>query len=209
MRLLIFLPLAMVCLGQPVEAQKRSIAAMRISIARQQAAVAAMRASAGKQFRSGFTLGQACEALSRSEIAALAGAAAAREGLPAEVVTAVIERESAGRPCAVSRRGALGLMQLMPETARALEVSDPFNTRQNVLAGTRYLRWMLERFGGDLALAAYNAGPARVEAAGGLPPLAETFDYVSSILARLGLGGQDSPGGYFLDAGAAGSGPTR
>jgi len=184
---------------------------MRTSIARQQGAVAAMRASTEKHFRYAFARGPACEPLSRSEIAALAGAAAAREGLPVEVVTAVIERESAGRPCAVSPRGALGLMQLMPETARVLEVSDPFNSWQNVSAGTRYLRWMLERFGGDLALAlaAYNAGPARVEAAGGLPPLAETFDYVSSILARLALIGQDSPDNYFFGAGAAGSGPTR
>jgi soluble lytic murein transglycosylase-like protein len=104
-----------------------------------------------------------------------------------KLVRAVIEAESAYVPCAVSQAGALGLMQLMPATAEELKVTDPFDAVQNVAAGTQYLKMMLDRYGGDLAkaLAAYNAGPARVDAAKGIPPIAETEAYVKKILGRI------------------------
>ncbi len=111
----------------------------------------------------------------------------ARFGLPSGLVEAVARVESGFDPCAVSPAGALGLMQLMPGTARALGVLDPFDPVQNVEAGARYLRQLLDRFGGDLqlALAAYNAGPGAVERYRGIPPYPETQAYVKKVLALM------------------------
>jgi len=113
--------------------------------------------------------------------------AAIENALTPDLLRALIQRESAFQPCAVSRAGAMGLMQLMPGTASDLHVADPFDPQENISAGSRFLRLMLDRFGGDLGLAlgAYNAGPARVEAAGGIPPIPETQAYVSDILSRM------------------------
>jgi len=98
-------------------------------------------------------------------------------------ITAVIAAESAFDARAVSRRGAQGLMQLMPETATRFGVRDPFNPAENIRGGASYLRWLLEHFGGDvsLALAAYNAGEAAVGFYGGVPPFPETLDYVERV----------------------------
>ena len=114
--------------------------------------------------------------------------AAAATGLPPELIVAVIYHESGGNARAVSRAGARGLMQLMPRTARALGVSDPFDPRQNIMGGARYLRNQLDRFGGNLALAlaAYNAGPNNVyKYKRDIPPFRETRNYVRSIGALL------------------------
>ncbi len=109
--------------------------------------------------------------------------AATAAGLSPHLVGAVVWAESAGNPQAVSRAGAQGLMQLMPATARELGVTDPFDPEQNLQAGSRYLRQMLDRFRSlPLALAAYNAGPGRVERSGGVPPIAETRAYVRRVL---------------------------
>lgn len=111
--------------------------------------------------------------------------AAERHEVDPNLVRAVIGRESGFRTRAVSRAGAVGLMQLMPDTAEALGVSDAFDPAQNVEAGTRLLRRLIDRYGGrlDLALAAYNAGPAAVDACGDVPPYAETQAYVRDVLA--------------------------
>lgn len=102
------------------------------------------------------------------------------------LVKAVIKVESNFDNLAVSRKGAKGLMQLMPGTAADLNVFDPFDPRANIFGGTSYLRQMLERFGGDVrrALAAYNAGPSRVESEGGVPGIPETRQYVERVLGH-------------------------
>lgn len=117
-------------------------------------------------------------------------AAAAAYALDPKLVEAVAWRESRFRPTARSSKGAVGVMQLMPATARDLGV-DPSDMVQNVKGGAMYLRQMLNRFGGDvkLALAAYNAGPGAVLKHGGVPPYAETQAYVTSILGRMAVSG--------------------
>lgn len=121
-----------------------------------------------------------------NDIRALAIESARRHGLDPDLVLAVISVESAFRKEAVSPKGAQGLMQLMPATARELGVKDAFDPAQNLDAGARYLTALLEQFHGDvkLALAAYNAGPGAVKRHGGIPPYRETRQHVEKVLER-------------------------
>lgn len=102
-----------------------------------------------------------------------------------ELIQAVIAVESCFNPKAVSPAGAEGLMQLMPATADRFGVADSFNARQNILAGSRYLKWLLNRFDGNLkyAIAGYNAGEGRIDQYKGIPPFRETQRYVKNVLA--------------------------
>ena len=112
----------------------------------------------------------------------LARAAARRHNLPEDLFLRLIHQESRWNPGAVSSKGALGLAQLMPDTARLLRV-DPHDPEQNLEGGARYLRMMYDRFGNwELALAAYNAGPGAVDTHGGIPPFRETRQYVQIIM---------------------------
>ena len=110
--------------------------------------------------------------------------AAAMYNIPAELIRAVIAAESAGDTSAISHRGAIGLMQLMPGTAGQMYVDDPVDPAQNILGGTRYLRQLANEFAGDmvLVLAAYNAGPDAVRKYRGVPPYEETRQYVKKVL---------------------------
>ena len=129
----------------------------------------------------------ACAPLPASALSPIFDRAAASYGIESSLLRAVAHKESAFQPCAVSRAGAMGLMQLMPETAAALGVQDPFDPEQSILGGALYLRRLLDRFDNNLALtlAAYNAGPARVDRFGGVPRIPETQDYIFSILRSL------------------------
>jgi soluble lytic murein transglycosylase-like protein len=114
--------------------------------------------------------------------------AAEAHGVDPMLVRALIQVESGYKPRARSRRGAMGLMQLMPSTARAYQVRNPFDPKTNIEAGIKHLKTLIDRFRGvELALAAYNAGPGAVEKFNGVPPYRETRSYVSRILALAGL----------------------
>jgi soluble lytic murein transglycosylase-like protein len=121
--------------------------------------------------------------LSGEQLDAIIDEAAARHGVDSNLVRAVIKVESNFNPHAVSRKGAMGLMQLMPSTARSLQVGNPFDARENVDGGVRHLRQLLESFGGDVnkSVAAYNAGAGAVTRNGGVPPYAETQAYVRRV----------------------------
>jgi len=121
------------------------------------------------------------------------------QGLDPNLVDLVIRMESGYNPAAVSRKGARGVMQLMPTTASMYGVRNAFDARENIRGGVSYLRDLLERFGSDvtLALAAYNAGPEAVERHGGVPPYQETRTYVTSILTAYNGGTEPVLSGGF------------
>jgi soluble lytic murein transglycosylase-like protein len=168
---------------ESIEAQMKSVARQREGIAQFRAREPVLEAA------------QECEPMPEQEVATIVEGAAKARQLPPKLLRAVIAQESGFRPCAVSKKGARGLMQLMPATAEQLEVADPFEPKANVEAGAKFLRQLLEKYGGDvgLALAAYNAGPAAVEEAKGIPEIKETRDYVDAILGKTGIKRIDLP----------------
>lgn len=127
-------------------------------------------------------------AAGRQEIASLVQAAAKRHGVDANLALAVAVAESDLQPQAVSTAGATGVMQLMPETASSLGVRNIHDPRENIDGGVRYLKQMLNTFGGDVvkAVAAYNAGPDAVRQYAGVPPYPETKAYVNKVLSLCG-----------------------
>lgn len=129
------------------------------------------------------TLGN--ERLNYAALSSIIAEASERTGLPAALIDAVIRTESGYRTAAVSRTGAQGLMQLMPGTAADMGVRNPFDPRDNILGGAKYLRRMFDRFGSiRLAVAAYNAGPGNVRKHNGVPPFRETRRYVATVMRR-------------------------
>lgn len=123
---------------------------------------------------------------SKSQILDMITKISEKHGVDDKLVKALIRQESGFNPKATSKSGAMGLMQLMPATAKGLGVQDAYNPVQNVEGGVKYLKSMLNRYNGNiiLALAAYNAGPGAVDKYSGVPPYAETQNYVKNILAN-------------------------
>ena len=123
---------------------------------------------------------------SRTEIENLIEKYAKKNNLDKDFVKAVIKQESGFKTNAKSHCGAMGLMQLMPGTASGLGVENAYDAEQNIMGGTKYLRNLLSQYNGDknLALAAYNAGPGAVKKYGGIPPYAETQNYVKNVIAN-------------------------
>jgi soluble lytic murein transglycosylase-like protein len=133
--------------------------------------------------------------ITQQELEALVRDASRSHRLPPPLVKAVIRVESNFNPAATSPKGAQGLMQLMPGTASQLQVTDPYDPRENVWAGVRYLSMLLEKFNHrlPLALAAYNAGPQRVDQHQGVPPIKETQGFVRDVCANFLKYAQESP----------------
>jgi soluble lytic murein transglycosylase-like protein len=179
--------------------QRRSVESMADSLANQQRSLTKQRgASLAADFfrpvpwRSGqpVALPSGCDSLPSQFIDSLIDSAAKTSSVAPELIRGVMQQESAFRPCAVSPKGAMGLMQLEPATASDLGVKNPFDPTDNVLGGARLLRQLLDRYQNDLpmTLGAYNAGSGRVDAAMGVPAIPETIDYVKRILDKLPAG---------------------
>jgi len=172
-----------------------SLRQQRESVARQLQSIHAppppvlMSPPAAGRLRPVLSTLRACDPVSPSAFDPQIQAEATRQGVAPDLLRAVISAESAFVPCAVSEKGAMGLMQLMPATARAMGVSDPMDPADNLRGGVRYLGQLLERYGGDLtlALSAYNAGPGLVDKYGGVPPIPETQNYVREIMKKLSI----------------------
>lgn len=176
-------------------------AAMEASLAQQRASVQKQAQAAGASMmpwtaptasapveRESIMFEPFCEPIAQPELSTMIEDAAGKNGVEPSVVREVARQESGFRPCAVSPKGAEGLMQLMPATQDQFKVIDPFNPMASLDAGTKLLRQLLDRYHGDLSLAlsAYNAGAVTVDRAGGVPQIVETQNYVTSILGRLG-----------------------
>jgi soluble lytic murein transglycosylase-like protein len=135
-----------------------------------------------------YSSAAANRSVTAAEIDRYINEAAARHHVDPNLVRALVKVESNFNPRAVSNKGAMGLMQLMPATARMYDVRNPFDAKQNVEAGVRHLKGLLENFRGDvsLSLAAYNAGQGAVQRSGGIPPYTETRNYVKRITNLMG-----------------------
>jgi soluble lytic murein transglycosylase-like protein len=131
--------------------------------------------------------GNPAELLESTPYGEIISAVSQAHGVDPMLVRALIQVESNYQPTAKSPRGAMGLMQLMPSTAREYKVRNPFDPKANIEAGIRHLKGLIDRFGVEMALAAYNAGEGAVKRFNGIPPYRETRNYVSKILSLAGV----------------------
>jgi soluble lytic murein transglycosylase-like protein len=176
-------------LALPLFAQSRE------AIEKQLQSVSRQRESLRQQAGAAIPAPSECDPIEEKKVGPLIDAAAKAQALPAKLLRAVIDRESGFHACAVSEKGAQGLMQLMPATAEQFGVRDAFDPEANVEAGAKFLRALLEKYKGDLpqALGAYNAGPETVDKAGGIPDIPETKAYIDAIVDKVGLKRIDLP----------------
>jgi len=176
--------------------QRRSVESMADSLANQQRSLSKQRGAslAADFFRPEpwhatrpAPVPSDCDSLPAQFIDSLIDSASKTSSVAPELIRGVMQQESAFRPCAISPKGAAGLMQLVPATAADLGVKNVFDPTENVMGGARLLRQLLNRYDGDLSLtlSAYNAGSGRVDAAMGIPKIPETLDYVRRILEKL------------------------
>ncbi|MGC4051656.1 MAG: lytic transglycosylase domain-containing protein [Paludibaculum sp.] len=182
-----------------IEKQKEALAGASGSLTHQKASIEKQKASVARQpvsnwepsvapsFDSSAVSGTDCAPMEESQLGPIVAKAAEQHSIMPALLRAVISQESGAKPCAVSAAGAQGLMQLMPDTAAGFNVGNPFDPQENVSAGSKFLRLLLDKYNGDvpMALGAYNAGPGRVDAAGGIPPIRETQNYVNSIMRKI------------------------
>ncbi len=185
-------------LEKPVAMQRQSVAAMQPSLATQRASIA--KQVGDRSSESFFLLGPPsqsdlvpvlvsesdCEPLPASQLDPLIEGAAKQQDLQPELLRSMVNQESGARPCAVSPKGAMGLMQLMPATAAQLGVKEPFDPKENLNAGAWFFKQLLTIYDDlPLALGAYNAGPGKVNAIDGIPAIPETKDYIQKILSAV------------------------
>ena len=172
-----------------------SIAQQRAAVLRQVAAVMGKAVSPPPSFFTApwvetpmpVSTPPACDPMPKVDLDKIVEQNSQQQGVRAELIRAVIAEESGARPCAVSGKGAQGIMQLMPATSEQFGVKDPFDAKQNVEAGTKLLKQLLTKYNDNvsLALAAYNAGEGRVDKDGGVPKIPETQHYVTDIQSRI------------------------
>ncbi len=190
----------------PADQEQRVRAAMASSLERQRAAVQrqeeAVRATpAGQRAAAAVWMPPAmadCDPVSSTELTRMIGETSQKVGIDGGLLREVARQESAFRPCAVSPKGAQGLMQLMPVTQAQFAVENPFDPQQSLDAGSKLLKQLLDRYHGNLmlALSAYNAGAGCVDRSGGVPDIQETKNYVLNILSRVtGFDGPELAGG--------------
>jgi hypothetical protein len=187
--LVIGIPLAFCALGFPIDAMNVSLPLMRLGQPAQSFHIFTTRRTrealmAPETAPKAFTLAITKEQFFSSEVpfGSIIYREAVRNNLSPELVAAVVEAESDFRPRLVSNKNAQGLMQIVPETGQMLGCGNPFNPSENVAAGAKYLRYLLDRFGDQtMALAAYNAGEGTVERFGGIPPFPETLNYLQRV----------------------------
>lgn len=174
-------------LAQDARSQADRIrAAMEPSLAQQRTSIQKQAEAAGNSIGWATLPAPQCEPLPQPELSKMIDEVAEKQGIDKNLVREVARQESGFHPCAVSVKGAAGIMQLMPATQAQFQVSDPLDPRQSLEAGSKLLKKLLDKYHGDLtlALSAYNAGPARVDKTGGVPEIPETKAYVLSILTR-------------------------
>jgi soluble lytic murein transglycosylase-like protein len=182
-----------ILLAQDLPSQADRIrAAMEPSLAKQRASVRAQVDAASANTASWSAPGAApeagdCEPVPQPELTRMIGDVALKQNVNPALVREVARQESGFRPCAVSPKGAEGLMQLMPSTQTQFQVKDPFSPKESLEAGSKLLKELLDRYHGNLSLAlsAYNAGADRVDKAGAVPGIPETQNYVMEILKHL------------------------
>ena len=172
-----------------MEKQAAAVAAQRLAVKQQHDSVVPwMLATPRNDAPSGIEgAAEDCDPIGDPELTPLIASAAQQHGVEPKLLRGVIEQESGFHACAVSAKGAMGLMQLMPATVDQFKVDNVFDPKQNIEAGATYLRQLLDKYKDDLklALAAYNAGPTTVDKTGGIPDIKETRDYVEAVMKKI------------------------